>query len=375
MPGLSFPIAEYHARLDRLQKKLAAVPVDVLVVTRPENVYYLTGYRAAHIANRTSELHAALVPAAGDPRIIARALEAETVKVQWTPDPLLFKDHEDPYRAVAELVNGFAAAARIGIEKKHLRASQFDRLARIFPEAEFVDVTGLVEGIAGRLSDLEVDCMRRAARITDLGLQAGLREIRPGVYPYDIIGAIHAAMYAGGQSDFDKSLVAVWSGPGGGRMHDTDTTEQVKPGDVVTIEIMGVDKHYRTGVQTCTYVGDTPPAEIIRAHEMVVAMHAAARAAVRPGGTAGEVFDAADAVYRAATGRDYYRRVGGSMGLTQFQVDLVKGRDEVLRPGVALLVQTLVDDPVLLTCASTVLVTEDGCDDLTRVLPALRAGA
>jgi hypothetical protein len=37
----------------------------------------------------------------------------------------------------------------------------------------------------------------------------------------------------------------------------------------------------------------------------------------------------------------------------------------VLQPGMALLVQTLVDDPVLLTCASTVIVTESGCEALT----------
>ena len=38
--------------------------------------------------------------------------------------------------------------------------------------------------------------------------------------------------------------------------------------------------------------------------------------AVRAGATAGDVFDAANAVYRPARGADYYRRCGGSMGLT-----------------------------------------------------------
>jgi Xaa-Pro dipeptidase len=42
---------------------------------------------------------------------------------------------------------------------------------------------------------------------------------------------------------------------------------------------------------------------------------------------------------------------------------------------VALLVQTLLDDPVLLTCASTVMVTEQGCEEMTSPIPTLRTTA
>ena len=53
----------------------------------------------------------------------------------------------------------------------------------------------------------------------------------------------------------------------------------------------------------------------------------------------------------------------------------MKGRKDVLNPGVALLVQTLVDDPVLLTCASTVMVTESGYEELTQPVLGMKAGA
>ena len=89
--------------------------------------------------------------------------------------------------------------------------------------------------------------------------------------------------------------------------------------------------------------------------------------------TAGDVFSAANAVYRRARDANYYRRCGGSMGLTIFTIDLVNGRKDILNPGVALLVQTLVDDPVLLTCASTVVVTETGYDELTQPILGLKA--
>ena len=53
------------------------------------------------------------------------------------------------------------------------------------------------------------------------------------------------------------------------------------------------------------------------------------------------------------------------MGLTIFEIPLVKGNQTILRAGTCLLMQTLVDDPVLLTCSSTVLVTETGYETLT----------
>jgi Xaa-Pro aminopeptidase len=104
-------------------------------------------------------------------------------------------------------------------------------------------------------------------------------------------------------------------------------------------------------------------------------MHLRAKQAVKAGVTAGDIFNAASSAYRAARGTDYYRRCGGSMGLTVFTLDLVNGRRDVLTPGVALLIQTLVDDPVLLTSASTVMVTENGYEELTQPILKLRTTA
>ena len=156
-------------------------------------------------------------------------------------------------------------------------------------------------------------------------------------------------------------------------MHDTSTTKKITKGDITTIEVMGVDNHYKAGAKACVYVGDDPPKNIIEAYNLVTEMHSKAKAAVKAGVTTGDIFNAASAVYRASRGTDYYRRSGGSMGLTIFTLDLVKGRREVLNPGVSLLIQTPVDDPVLLTCASTVMVTANGSDELTQPILGLKA--
>jgi len=368
----AFPDHEFARRLDAIREHMSARGLDAMLLVRPENIFYASGYRAAHVANRSGELHCVLVPRTAPPRLITRELEAVTVTTQWTPEPLLFRDHEDPYELLRKLIDGLGLdAAVIGVEERFLRVSQHRRIAAALPGATLVDASGLVEEVAVHPSELEAACMQRAAEVADHGLRVGLAALVPGVHPYDVVGAIHQAMYASGQTDFDKSLVAVWSGPDGGLMHDTRTTERIEPGHVVTIEIMGVHLHYRAGVQACAYIGGPPPEDVADAYRLVVEMNQAARAVVKAGVRAGEVWNAANEVHRDARGTDYFRRVGGSMGLTNFTVDLVKGREDELVPGMSLLIQTLVNEPVLLTCASTVHVTPTGSIDLTHPVLAL----
>ena len=352
---------------------MKAAGINALVVTRGENIFYGSGFRASHFASWLSELHALVIPETGVPRLMTRSLEREIAKLQWTPSPHLYMDHENPYevlrRILAETGN---TDKRIGIEERFLKVSQLKKIQNVLPGASFADASGLIESVAAIPSRAESECLRRAANITNIGFRTGIEALGEGVYPYEVIGKIHAAMYQAGQRDFDMSLVCVWSGPQGGRMHDTATTEKIKTGDIVTVEVWGVDNHYKAGAQASVYIGQRPPAEVVKAYDLNASMHARAVSAVCAGKTAGDVFDAVNSVYRPARGADYYRRCGGSMGLTVFTIDLVNGSKDLLQPGTALLIQTLLDDPVLLTCASTVMVTENGCEELTSALSTLR---
>lgn len=373
MSTLAFPAKEYELRLQRIRAKMRSGGLDALVLTRGENIFYASGFTASHFASWLSELHALVIPMEGAPRLMTRALEKEIAKLQWTTSPRLHMDHEDPYRILESILKESENdTKRIGIEERFLKVSQLRKLQQRLPNAQFADASGLVEAVAASPSQAESACMRRAARITEIGFSTGIAAVKEDAYPYKIIGKIHNAMYAAGQRDFDMSLVCVWSGPQGGRMHDTSTTERLKKGDIATVEIWGVDNHYKAGAQGSVYIGAEPPDHIVEAYDLVARMHAEAKKAVRAGITTGAVFDAASSVYRASRGTDYYRRCGGSMGLTVFTLNLVNGGQDVLTPGVSLLIQTLIDDPVLLTCASTVMVTGDGCEELTQPLLGLK---
>src|SRR5689334_20644232 len=82
---LSFPAAEFEGRVARIRERMKARGLDALILTRGENIFYGCGFRASHFASWLSELHALVIPAAGEPRMMTRALEREIAKLQWAP--------------------------------------------------------------------------------------------------------------------------------------------------------------------------------------------------------------------------------------------------------------------------------------------------
>ena len=96
MNDLSFTAAEFEGRLVEIRARMKAAGLDALILTRGENIFYGSGFRAAHFASWLSELHALVIPLDGEPRLMTRALEREIAKLQWTPSPQLYMDHENP---------------------------------------------------------------------------------------------------------------------------------------------------------------------------------------------------------------------------------------------------------------------------------------
>ena len=367
MSLLVFPPREFEGRLERIRQEMSRRGLDSLILTRPQNIYYATGYRGAQLASIVSQLLCVVIPAKGEPRFMTRKLEEETAKTQLTKDPKLYMDHEDPFNLLASIVKESRnESGRLGVEFGFLTVRQFERFRKVIPNANFADATGLVEGIRAIPTEAESECIRRAAKVTNVGFQKGVEVSHEGVYPYEIVGEVHRAMYAAGQSDFDTSFVAVWSGPKGGLMHDTNATLKIRKADIITLEVHGVDRMYKTVAQGSLYVGGKPPDRLAEEYDLAMRMYYKGRDVIKPGAKAEEVYDAANSIHRKATGRDYHRRIGGSVGLGVFDINFVPGSQDVLKPGVGLLVQPVLNDPVLIACVGTVMVTEDGVEELTK---------
>ena len=51
LSDLSFPAAEFEGRLAAIRDKMKAAGLDALILTRGENIFYASGFRASHFAS------------------------------------------------------------------------------------------------------------------------------------------------------------------------------------------------------------------------------------------------------------------------------------------------------------------------------------
>ncbi len=372
MAALSFTDQEYEERLAKVRQKMSQEGLDALIVTGSDNMYYISGFRGV-LTSYISPLMAIVIPAKGLPRLITRHLEVRVANEQWTKDPILFMDHMDPFKLLADVLaeNG-AAHGRIGVEENNLTVWRFNRIKQALPKAQFQDASGIIKSLTATPSMTEIQYVRKAASIANIGFQRAMEVIKEGVSSYEVIAEIQHALYKSGQSDTNVSRVWCWAGSEGGMMHNSSLHRKIQKGDLVTIELTGVWEMYRVNAQGTVYVGDRPSESILDTYKMVSDMYQAAREAIKPGVRAGDVYDAVNKVYRPIVGENYFRRIGGSMSLGSFVINLVKGNADILNPGVDLLVQPLVNEPFLITCSSTILVTETGREELTHPLLELK---
>jgi len=372
MVALPFSKDEYRQRLEKVRGRMLEQGLDALILTRAQNIYYLSGYRAA-VMNWTLPLLALVIPSEGEMRFMTRLIESTTAETQLAPKPRKYMDHENPYAILAELVQeSGAGTGQIGVEESFLSAFQLNQIRKALPSAQLRDASWLVERIRITLSTQEVAYFRKAAAMTNIGFSRGLRMIKPGVYAYQVIGEMQNAMYQAGQSDVEVTKMWIWSGPRGGLMHDTAVTRKMEAKDLATVEVWGTECQYLVGAQGTVYFGNQPPKEFSENQKLVADMYLAAKEALKPGASSGDAYRAANKVYRAKKGADYWRRVGSNMGLAFGPMDMgMSGRD-VIQPWTPFILQLVEVEPALVTCCSTVLVTDKGVEELTPPLLELK---
>ena len=149
MSNSPFTPAEYETRLAAVRRILADRGVDLLLLSSPENIYYLTGldhwgYFAPHIL---------ILPIEHEPVLVTRAMEKVTVADQVTN--ARFEGHGD-HETAADAVGRVLAAhpyprARIGIEawSAGLPHGLAAALQRLIPNAQWLDLSGAVDDLPG----------------------------------------------------------------------------------------------------------------------------------------------------------------------------------------------------------------------------------
>ena len=328
---LVFSMAEYERRLAGMRAEMDRRALDAMVVTTPENLFYLTGYQTPGYYF----FQALVVPLDGEPFMVTRLLEDSNVQTRtWVEYSRPYADTESAVGALHMALHEFGLEkARIGYEKHSyfFRASEQEQIIAAMEEATFLDSTGLVENLRVIKSPDELDMIRAAAKTTEVGMQAGLDAVTAGVNENEIAAEINYAMTKAG-SHYPAIAPFVASGWRCAVGHATWEDREVEQGDVVFLEVGGCRYRYHAPMMRTVMVGQITD-EVAEAEEVINEAVSAAVQEMRPGITCGDV----DHLCRQYLARYTYggtqaTRSGYSVGIA-FAPDWGEGHILSIQPG------------------------------------------
>jgi Xaa-Pro dipeptidase len=312
------PAGELAERRARVRRRLAEADVAACVVLAPETQLWLSGLESFI----SGVLPQALVLPLDETEEPALVVWDADVPLARATSPLedvrayRFGVDDPSASFAAVLAEKAPGARRVGFDgaSRAVPHSLGVALGAAVAPARLVDCSALLAEARVVKSPFELDCLRRAGRFAESGLSAAREHARPGVSERRLAAEIEYAMRCSG-SDYPSIPTELASGPRTVFAHGTPGDRVLEPGDLVHVEVGGVDARYNAvGIQTFC-LGD-PPAAGVRLYEVALACLRAGLSRVEPGVEARAVEAPALALLReAGLGDGFKMRFGYGVGV------------------------------------------------------------
>jgi Xaa-Pro aminopeptidase len=252
----------YQERLAKCSHLMQEAGLDVLLLTKPSNMYYLTGDgRLCAYAMITQDGKVAL----GVP-----STDVKDVTALASFDDLAgFEDEVGMIHSIAHHFEHFEIKeGTVGLEYTFLTQSMMGMMTH--PHAKPKDVQ--VKDCTHILSELrivkepeEIERITAACKVADAGMKAAVEAVMVGVTESQVAAAAEFAFRQAGAEDFWRTYVC--SGPRTNIAHGLPTTRKLEKGDLVMIDIHPIVKGYSADICRTVCVGQ-PTAEQQAAYDL-----------------------------------------------------------------------------------------------------------
>jgi len=327
-------------RIVRVRDRMAALGVDVLLLSHGADLPWLTGYRAMPLERLTL----LVLPVTGDPVLVVPGLEAPRVPDgQGLFELRRWSDSEDPVDLVVDLLRR-APVSTLAVSDRAW-ATTVLALQRRLPGAGWVEASRVTSPIRAVKDRDEVAALRAAGAAADRVasvLQSGGIPMA-GRTEAEVSARIGALLLDEGHSSVNFAIVG--SGPNaasphhepGGRVIGRDETVVCDFGGTLSLD----DGPGYCSDITRTIVTGAPSDEVAACYAVLLEAQQSAVAAACAGVTAASVDRVARTVIEdAGYGDLFIHRTGHGIGIEEHEDPyLVVGNDEVLVPGHAFSVE------------------------------------
>ncbi|BCH28202.1 ectoine hydrolase DoeA [Mesorhizobium sp. L-8-10] len=383
MSDLKFSRQEYADRLAKTRRAMEARGIDLLVVSDPSNMAWLTGYDGWSFYVH----QAVIVPPIGEPVWFGRGQDAAGAKrtaylghdnIVGYADNYVQSTERHPMDFLSQVLAGRGwDKLAIGVEMDNywFSAAAFASLTKHLPNARFSDATALVNWQRAIKSPTEIDYMRKAARIVEAMHARIVDKVEVGMRKCDLVAEIYDAGtrgVGGIGGDYPAIVPLMPSGADAAAPHLTWDDRPMRADEGTFFEIAGCYNRYHCPLSRTVFLGK-PTQAFLDAEKATLEGMEAGLAAAKPGNTCEDIANAFFAVLRKY-GIVKDNRTGYPIGLSyppdwgERTMSLRPGDRTELKPGMTFHFMTgLWLETMGLEITESILITETGVECLANV--------
>jgi len=381
--NLNFSRAESAERLAKTRRAMEKAGIDLLIVTDPSNMHWLTGYDGWSFYVH----QCVLVPPEGEPIWYGRGQDANGAKrtAYLSHDNIIgYPDHyvQSTERHPMDFLSGIIeqrgwdkGVIAVEMDNYYFSAAAYLSLVKHLPNARFQDALSLVNWQRAVKSPTEIEYMKVAGRIVEAMHRRILETVEPGMRKNDLVAEIYDASLRGVDGhggDYAAIVPLLPSGDEASAPHLTWDDRPMRSGEGTFFEIAGCYKRYHCPLSRTVFLGK-PTQAFLDAEKAVLEGMEEGLAAARPGNVCEDIANAFFAVLkRYGIVKD--NRTGYPIGLSyppdwgERTMSLRPGDRTELRPGMTFHFMTgLWLENMGLEITESILITETGVECLSNV--------
>ena len=299
MANPTFPDSEFQSRWRRVQERIRAKGLDVLIAHSNEadfaNVRYLSEYWPIF------ETAGVVVPAQGEPALIIGP-ESQTYAEDRSRIPKIYKVvayresaepeypgvRVDTFSSIFAEMFGDRPPRKIGLAGYQIfPLPVYEEIKAAAPGAEIIKSDEVITQERIIKSPLEMDMLKEAFRISEIAMDKALAEIRPGMTELELVGAIQKEMYANG-AEYEGHPTYVLAGKHSNHAIGRPGYQKLEKGKLIQLNIGARFGGYSSSVGCPVYLGKMEP-EMRRVVQAGLDLHFKTREWMKAGVIASDV--------------------------------------------------------------------------------------
>lgn len=314
-----FSAEEFADRLVRVRRLMKSHPrgIDALLITSPENIYYLIGLSHQGYFAFTM----LILPIDGPPALLTRSMERQTISQQAPEvEHIGYGDEEDAGTSSLDAIKRMGiqtGAIGVDLSSMFFPAGVWEELEQGLPGVTWIDTSrsastdprfraGLVDETRLVKSPAELEYIRKAAAISDQATLAGLGVAGVGVNEKDVAAEIYRAMILGG-GEYPGFAPLIRSSETLMQEHATWRDRPLQAGEKLFIELSGSFNRYHAPLGRMSYIS-IADVGAERVQQISVEALEAVAGALKPGVPTGTVYQTWQDVVDTGLGHGHLRR-------------------------------------------------------------------